>query len=133
MILIGVLTIPIANAFDNSNTNCIMMLNGISNSSFFMLIVLVYFVASFLYYFGSFVLIPLIGLIMIVKVIKIRKDSRKLIAIANKLNSTKNNNKSDIRFLISQILASLFAIIFNLPIVITSILNISMESTIYEY
>ena len=134
IILILVLNIPVALVFNNNSQNCIIMLNDFRNNACFMLIAFVFFVALFLYFLGSYVLLPVIGLIMTIKVIKIRKDSRKLIAIVKTQNSKKKINRADIRLLISQILVSFFSITFNLPMIITSFLNISMTTdTLYIY
>lgn len=75
---------------------------------------MVFFTAVFGYLFAAFVALPILGILMSIKVIRIRKKSRKL--THSKL--TKQNNKTsglDIKLLISQICVSNFAIIFNIP------------------
>ena len=132
LISILVLTIPVAIFYNVNNQNCILLFwNQINKNALLLLNLFVFLFALFLYFLGSFVLLPLVGLIMIIRVIKIRKDSRKLISSANKQNSTKNIKKADIRLLISQILVSSFAMSFNFPMLITACLKTS-TSTLYS-
>lgn len=130
-IIILFLTIPTAIAFNIKYGNCVILLWSEINSNFLLLVLAIIFLfALALYFFGSFVLLPLIGVIMGIKLIKIKQNSRKLTGLSIRLSATKLSSKyrvmTDIRLLISQILVSNFAVIFNLPMAITSILNIGM-------
>ena len=76
-----------------------------------------------LYFFGSFVFLPIIGFIMAIKVIKIRATSRKLTRHANRKSSSKKILVSDVKIMMSQIFVSNMAIIFQLPMAMSSVLN----------
>lgn len=123
LIIILVLSFPTAIAYNIKYENCIILSwNEVNNSVPLLLASLVFVLALFLYFLGSFILLPIIGLIMAIKVIKIRKNSRKLICSSTRQNSTKNIIISDIKLLISQILVSNFGIAFNIPMLIPSVL-----------
>ena len=115
---------PTAITFNIQYGNCVILFwSQIGNSPILLYFGFIFIIALFLYFLSSFVLLPISGLIMAIKVVKIKKNSRKLIRQSNKQNH-RNKQTRDIKILISQIIISNFAVIFNLPMAIISVLNI---------
>lgn len=122
IISILIMAIPTAISFNIQYGNCVILFwSQVSNNPILLFSGFIFLFALFLYFLSSFVLLPISGLTMAIKVIRIRENSRKLIRDYNKQNRPK---MTDIRLLISQILVSNFAVIFNLPMAIISVLNI---------
>ena len=138
IISILIMAIPVAISFNVQNGNCVILFWSQSNNNPILLFFgFIFLFALFLYFLSAFVLLPISGLIMAIKVIRIRKNSRKLIGHYKRQSNPKI---TDIRLLVSQILVSNFAVIFNLPMAIISFSNIgiinafSFESNkLYEY
>lgn len=66
----------------------------------------------FIYIFGAFIVLPILGIMMVKKVVEIHIDSNKLKNLKIKSNKS---NIIDRKLVISHICVSNFAILFNLP------------------
>ena len=120
-----ILTIPAAIAFNIQYGNCVVLFwSQTTNNVPLMIAAFIFLFALFLYFLASIVLLPVIGLTMTIKLMQIKNNSRKLRGCVNNKGLSKGFTATDIRMLFSQIFVSNFAVIFNLPMAICSILNL---------
>lgn len=124
LLLVIVFSTPLLLGMNTQHGLCLIMFLTELNKKLFLMDTAAFILLSgyALYYVSSFLLLPTFGILMSIKVISIRRASRRLTKKSH-CNLSKERSE-DIRVAISQIIVSIFALIFNLPMLIVSYFNL---------
>lgn len=125
LILTLILALPSVIGFNSRYGYCqLLTWSEVNNNIFLLLASLIFLIGLFVYFLESFMILPLTGFIIAKRILVIRKSSRELTKLTRQQTLIKTSVVTDTKIMISQLFNSCFAIAFNIPLLIASLLNL---------